>query len=51
MQEVLITLITKKVVFLVCFDSLRLSQQFFSQDGTGLPGLNQYKAEDILCLA
>ena len=33
-------------VFLVWFDSLRPSQQFFSHVGTGLPGLNQYQAED-----
>ena len=25
----------------VCFDSLHPSQQFFSHDRTGLPGLNQ----------
>ena len=30
----------------LCVDSLRSSQQFFSHFGTGLPGLNQYKAED-----
>ena len=27
---------------LFCFDSLHLSQQFFSHVGLGFPGLNQY---------
>ena len=26
----------------LCYDSLRLSQQFFSHVRTGLPGLNQH---------
>ena len=30
----------------VCFNTLCPSQQFFSHVGTGLPGLNHYKAED-----
>ena len=29
-------------ILLVLFDSLHPSQQFFSYNGTGLPGLNQY---------
>ena len=37
----------------VYFDSLGPSQHFFSHVGTGLTGLNQYKAEDkvygVLC--
>ena len=36
----------------VCVASLRLSHQFISHVGTGLPGLNQNVAEDKLeCLA
>ena len=31
---------------IVCFDSLRPSQHFFSHVGKGLPGLNQYEAVD-----
>ena len=30
------------IIFILLFDSLRSSQQFFRQVGTGLPGLNQY---------
>ena len=33
-------------VFVFLFDSLRTSQHFFSHVGKGLPGLNQYLAED-----
>ena len=29
------------LVLIVCFDSLRPSQQYFSYDGTGRPGLNK----------
>ena len=35
----------------VWFDSLRPSQQFFSDVGKGLPGLNQYYTQRIKCLA
>ena len=36
-------LISKVLIFLfVCFDSLCLSQQVFSEVWTGLPGLNQF---------
>ena len=31
---------------LVCFDSLRPSQQFFRYVGMGLPELNQYLSKD-----
>ena len=35
---------------LFAFDSLHPSQQFFSHAGTGLPGLNQYLAQDkVFC--
>ena len=37
---------THLLFLFVCFESLRPSQQFFSYDGMGLSGLNQYKARN-----
>ena len=36
------------VPFFVCFDSLCHSQQLFGHVGTGLTGLNQYSAADLV---
>ena len=46
LQGILIKLLRSVGRIFAWFDSLHHSQQCFSQVGTGLPGLNQYKAKD-----
>ena len=39
-------LVLFRLVLFVCFDSKRSSHECFSHVGTGIPGMNQYLADD-----